>query len=694
MSRILVCCLMALCVAATGREVFAERRVLHPEMTHLRSGETREWNSFAAQAAGNALRIEFEASPNDTHVTLGLRRVDVKEGWQVQLNKKLLGTLFSDENDMDEVWELPPGTLLAGTNELVVEATGNKSDDVLIGSVWLDSRSRKEVSSEAALELQACDELGNPIPCRFTIVNQLGSLSAVDSHAHDSLAVRAGVVYSANGTASLGLAAGSYTIFCGRGFEYDLPHMQFNLREDERASHQFTLKRVVNTAGMVACDTHVHTFEVSRHGDASLMERMITLAAEGVELAVATDHNVFVDYRPFLMKAGLESYLTPVIGSEVTTRYGHFNVFPAIAEADVPDHQAATWDELFHSIYNTPNIRFAILNHPRDAHSNFTPFAPANMLTAVGKRIDGRRLQAGGIELINSAALQSDPMVVFHDWLTQVNRGLLLTAIGSSDSHEVSRKIVGQGRSYVMADDSLPGKIDVEEAVDSFIHGRVCVSLGLLTELTVNHRAHSGDLCEVDEEPLDVLVKVQGPEWVQADRIELYANGRLIRSLEIPQSQRGIAGLKALASWQLDKPKHDIQLVAVARGPGVRGLYWPIAKPYQPTSAEWNSYVFGSSGIVRIDADRDGRWSCCKDYAQRLVEGASGSLEKLSRSLGDYDAPTAAFAAELWTASGRQIRNADARRVLSQATESVQQGFADFERSERMSLQAAGQRAP
>jgi hypothetical protein len=669
-----------------------QQRMLYPHMAHLRSGEARQWTSYPEQAEGDSLTITFTASRNESERTLGLRRIDVKEDWRVVLNDELLGRLFSDENDMDEIFELPPGMLRDGDNQLVIQAgdgrggSAARSDDILIGTVWLDDRPRDEVFGEAVVRLTARDEQGGPIPCRFTILNDRGSLSAVGATSNDHLAVRSGVVYSSTGTATFGLAGGDYHIYCGRGFEYDLPNTRLRVARGDSKEIDFTLHRVVDTSGLVACDTHVHTLDVSRHGDATLAERMITLAGEGIELACATDHNIFVDYRPHLERMHVQQYLTPIIGSEVTTRYGHFNVFPADPTGPHPDNEAATWDDLFHDIHSVANIPFAILNHPRDVHAGFAPFAPRNMIAAVGRRIDDRRLQVRGVELINSAAMQSDPMVVFHDWLTQVNRGLPLTAVGSSDSHEVSRKIVGQGRSYVFVDDSDPSDIDIDAAVASFLEGRVLVSLGLLTDLTVNGTARSGDMVSTTAEQIQVTVDVHGPDWTTADRVELYANGRLLKSQELSREQGTAAGRKARMEWTVDTPSHDVHLVAVARGPGVRGLYWPVAKPYQPTSLDWQPYVWGSSGIVRMDVDGDGQWTCADQYAAAAVQAADGDFARLMQVLSVHDLPTCIHAADHWVQTGHSLDATDNQALLNAAPDHIRRGFLEYEASYRESI--------
>src|SRR5205823_953623 len=101
--------------------------------------------------------------------------------------------------------------------------------------------------------------------------------------------------------------------------------------------------KVVPTDGYVSSDTHVHTLTFSGHGDSTIAERMITLAGEGIELPIATDHNVQIDYQEWAVKLGVRKYFTPVVGNEVTTPVGHFNIFPVPAKGPLPDHKLKDW---------------------------------------------------------------------------------------------------------------------------------------------------------------------------------------------------------------------------------------------------------------------------------------------------------------------------------------------------------------
>ena len=119
-------------------------------------------------------------------------------------------------------------------------------------------------------------------------------------------------------------------------------------------------------------------------------------------------------------------------------------------------------------------------------------------------------------------------MNLYNDWFGMLNHGVHLTPVGSSDSHDVSRYIVGQGRTYIQAKDVDPGKIDVDEAISNFRDGKVMVSMGLLTKILVNDQYGPGDLVPFSNK-LTVAVEVYGPAWTTADRVSLFVNGKKIK---------------------------------------------------------------------------------------------------------------------------------------------------------------------
>src|SRR5690606_5380988 len=73
--------------------------------------------------------------------------------------------------------------------------------------------------------------------------------------------------------------------------------------------------------------------------------RVTAAAAEGVELAVSTDHDVSTLYEPVVRELGLEPFIKTAVGAEITTlEQGHFIGFPlAYDELIVPTPGAHAW---------------------------------------------------------------------------------------------------------------------------------------------------------------------------------------------------------------------------------------------------------------------------------------------------------------------------------------------------------------
>ncbi|MBK8506024.1 MAG: PHP domain-containing protein [Saprospiraceae bacterium] len=652
MIKIISVC-FGLSILAFSDVFVSSQLVLTEQLHHLRIGREREWTEFPEKQEATHLELKFEGRDNRSEQTIRLRQQDVKQAWRLELNDKELGQLAVDENDMVIYFGVPAGLLTDGENVLRIDQVQRSQmvpDDIRVGEIVLDQRPRSEVLAEATVQIDVVDEQSQqPLPARITIVNQDGALQSTNMLSNDHLAVRPGIVFTSTGKASFGLPAGTSTIFAGRGFEYSLAQVEISVNVGEKVVQKMRIRREVSTDGYVACDTHVHTRTHSGHGDATVDERMITLAAEGIELPVATDHNVHIDHNEFARKMKVRKYFTPVIGNEVTTGIGHFNAFPAGEGSMIPNYQLTDWGSILNSIYRTPNVKVTILNHARDLHAGTTPFGTRLHNAVVGENLEGWPITFNGFEVVNSSATQTDVLQLFQDWMGLLNRGYLITPVGSSDSHDVGRHFVGQGRTYIRCHDSDPGNIDVDMAVSNFLGGRVMVSYGLLAELTVAGKYKSGELAQTPDETIELSVRVLGPHWTNATKLNLYANGQLIieQDLLTDQVDTMQPGLKWSGKWRLPKPKHDVHLVAIALGLGIDGLYWKTAKPYQPASPEWKAQVVGCSGAIWLDVDGDGRRTSAHQYAIRAVDRSSGDLAALLEILADYDEAVAAQAAHL-----------------------------------------------
>ena len=658
-------------------------------MHHLRSGTQREWEEFAPDAEATELVVSFKAGANATEHTLRLRQHDVKQTWQVRLNGRKLGTLVADENEIVGYWAVPAGTLRDGDNELRVSceaAAGAASDDISIGEAELFARPRDALLREATVDMEVIDgESGAGTPCRVTIADERGALVSTGMSSHADAAVRPGVLYLRNGCTKIAVPAGRYVVYAGRGFEYSLASEKVQVRAGETAEVKLVIRRVVPTGGYVSCDTHVHTLTYSRHGDATLAERMLTIAGEGIELPAATEHNLHVDYTAAAESSALRKFFTPVVGNEVTTSaLGHFNVFPLITGGKLLDWRPRDWPALQRSIDELAPGAVVILNHGRDVHGGFRPLDPRRHISVSGEPLDGIYPPANAMEVINSGATRADPLELVRDWFGLLNRGRRIVPVGASDSHDVARYIVGQARTYVSySPDTDPAHIDVSRGTSALAAGRVGVSYGLLAQLTVNARFTPGDLATLppgSTNAIDVDLRVLGPEWTTATRVALYVNGVETHHADIapPPGSPSTNGVKWHGRFALPRPKHDVHLVAIATGPGVAGPWWPFAKPYQPTSPRFTPTALGLTAPVYVDADGNGRFDSAYDYAQRLVTESKGDVATLSTRFVEYDEAIAVQAASVLRARDAAQFESACRRLIEAGPAHVSRGVGAY----------------
>src|SRR5204863_4687225 len=189
-------------------------------------------------------------------------------------------------------------------------------------------------------------------------------------------------------------------------------------------------------------------------------------------------------------------------------------------------------------------------------------------------------------------------------------------------------------------------------------------------------------------ELIRVNVRVLGPSWTSADRVELYANGVKIRDQPIAAPVSPVE--KTRVTWIIPRPAHDAHLVAIASGPGVTGPYWPIPKPYQPSSRVWEPRLLGATNPIWVDGDGDGRFTAPRAYAREIVQRVGIDPRKLIGELARYDEAVAAQAASLWQAAGRDVRSAELQQALQGALQHVQRGFAAYQNTLSPASSAGG----
>lgn len=617
-------------------------RLLDPLTHHLGDNVVKNWPEASPEPAGFTLHIPFEAEGNSRPMLLGLTQRDVDNPWTLTLNGKSLGELKKGKERKEYYYPIPAGTLKTGQNRLTI--TSRSKDDITVGTPKLYDISLREWLDLQRVEVSVSDvSTGAPLPARITVTDNRGNKVEFYEAERPDTAVRTGVLYTLGTVQTLEIPPGEYQIAATHGTEWSLDRKTLKVGPGlPQQSVHLTLRQEFKTPGFVAADTHLHTVTFSGHGDASVEERMVTLAGEGVELAIATDHNHQTDYRPYQKQLELSDRFTSVTGNEVTTKNGHFNSFPLPPGKDIPPYEVEDWVKLVTGI-RAKGAQVVILNHPRWPDIARGPFGRFGLNRASGQRASGSAFTFNAMELINSGTLQPDPLYLCRDWFALLNHGEKITAVGSSDSHTVGN-IVGQGRTYVRSSSQQPGEIDIQEACDAFLRGDTTISLGIFADLKVNDRAVMGELLNISHSDIQLGLRVAASSWITPRRALVFLNGKEVASADVP-IQPGKTTDTTLR-FQLRKPDQDAWLVCVVLGDAVKDPAWATEEPY----------TFAATNPVYLDADGDGQYLSPVATADKLL--ATSTQDPLALALRQVEPIAIQMLGLLWERTPEESRSA------------------------------------
>jgi len=617
---------------------------------HLGDDATPEWPEAPEQPdAATELVLPFQAAADPQERTLELQARHVDNTWQVSLNGVSLGALARGAERHLQRLPIPGGTLRDGSNELRI-AIDRVGDDITVGPLRLLDRGYREIHRVVPLEVLVRDAAtGEGMPARLTVLDAEGGYASLYYPGLHATPVRDGFTYTSNdGTATLELSAGEYTVYASRGTEWSVASNVIVLPPDGATRAALDLRHEVDTPGYASMDTHLHTLTHSGHGDASVEERVLSVAGEGIDVAIATDHNHNTDYRPQQRSLGLEGRFLAVTGNEVSTPIGHFNAFPLSPDDAIPMHDSRDWMALSRDMRDK-GAQVVILNHPRWPDVDRGPFGVSGLDPATGIFADGLVLPVDAIEVFNSTVVEHHWRVVLEDWFGLLNHGVLVRGVGSSDSHTVIDP-PGQGRTYVRTPAERPGPEHVDALCRSLRFGDATISKGLYLEVTIGDQP-PGSLVAAPDRNLDVMVRVACASWASAETVEVWVNGTLAARIDDLPTTVGEPTDLALPISINPLPLDDCWVVVVAEGP----------KPDAPWRYTLQDGLAAVSNPIFIDRDLDGRWASPFLTAEHLLEEYVGDPDGLQQALQSADAAVRAQVEVLLRTNTPRIPEEDGR---------------------------------
>lgn len=399
---------------------------------------------------------------------------------------------------------------------------------------------------------------------------------------------------TANGVVDATARPGRYTLVVSRGPEYSVSRTPLELSAGGLTETHVRLTREFTTDGWVAADLHLHAAP-STDSDLSLPDRVTSCAAEGLDVAAATDHNFVTDYQPAIAASQLEQWLVGISGMELTTfEAGHFNGYPLRVDPGSTRGGELSWTrqtpaQMFaqlRALGETPGDAIVQINHPRQAVLGYfaqyfvdaetaAPYTPTGVMGVFAPYgdefkaenfsydFDAIELMTGKREQDVHTFVAPDPLPpgpfpdpqpvagqvvraadgraqfpgVVETWFALLDRGHAATGVGTSDSHGIIAEEPGYARTYIHvgAGHDGPGGFRSSDVVTAIRKHRAITTTGPMLEMFVGD-AMIGDTVTTGPRAT-VRVAVRAPSWAPANRLVLYANSEKIAERVIPAAQ-------------------------------------------------------------------------------------------------------------------------------------------------------------
>lgn len=467
------------------------------------------------------------------------------------------------------------------------------------------------VGRPARAEVGCVDAVGAPTPCKLTF-ERTDAAPAPDFGPPYVAGPARNQAASAGDRVDVKLAPGPYRITASRGPEYALASSEVTFAPGQRVDIRLSPRRVVDTRGYLGCDFHQHTM-LGTDSPVSTRDRVIANAAEGVEVAVASEHNLVADFEPIVRDLHLTAELVSISGDELTSDasvhpWGHANAWPLPFDAGkvrggAPAVRDRLASDLFDELRRTVPSPFVLqINHPRSGRSGYFDLTEFDPISGVGSRA-GYDGAFDALEVWNGRNVEERARVLL-DFFGLLRAGRPVTPTADTDTHGIVGQEAGYPRTYVRVTDDAhldawDGDRTAELVTGVKVLRDVVLTNGPMLRVTANGAPIGG---VARGRAVKVEVHVETAPWVIVDEV------RVVRAVASPEERdRRTVDLKPLPSGALGadltftlSATRDDAFVVIARG--VRSMSPVVPGPGAEETSPW-----AMTGAFWIDADGDGR---------------------------------------------------------------------------------------
>jgi len=382
---------------------------------------------------------------------------------------------------------------------------------------------------------------------------------------------------------------GTYELVVSRGPEYELTSTMVTLESGGLVEKQLQLTRSFDTPGWVSGDFHIHA-QGSTDSGLPVEERVRSCAAEGLEVAVATDHNYVTDYAPVIASSGLDPWLLGIPGMELTTfETGHFIGFPLKVDPGSTRGGEFLWanqppQALFDQLRDlaVPGEDSVVqVAHPRQqvlgyfsqffldvaTGETYTPSGIMGVFAPYGLKDVEFSYDFDSLELLTARKLEDvhtyrapNPLppgpfpnpqpvpgeiVVGNDgrptfpgtvetWFTLLDRGHKATGIGASDTHHLLGDEPGDARTLLFVGDGKDtvGGYSRQDIVRATREHRAITTNAPFVDIQVNGQGIGSTVTASGQVPVEITVRA--PSWAKPNTLVVYMNSAIVQTIAIP----------------------------------------------------------------------------------------------------------------------------------------------------------------
>jgi hypothetical protein len=522
--------------------------------------------------------------------------------------------------------EVPPGSYLLS----YASGGGRKSAGAKVPvEIAADKVSKAAVPVTAGGAVKAiCSELKigadgrqNRVrgPCKATFEGLDGTPAPDFGSAHVAGPAR-NQITSHTGEIEVPVSPGKYELTLSRGPEFSIAQIEVTVGEgatvDACSGDRCVIQRVVDTAGYLATDFHQHSM-LGADAPVSIRDRVISNVAEGVEIAVASEHNYVADFSPVVRELKLEASLVTIPGNEITTDalkkpWGHVNVFPIAPDPTRPrggavDLGERTAAEVLAEMRALPGNPLIQVNHPR-APGVIGYFTQLKFDPKIGVGTEpGYDAKFDALEVWNGRNVHERDRVV-EEMMAMIETKHPVTATADTDTHGIVGQEAGYPRTYVrVGSDRDLDRWDGARTTDLLngVRGArdVVLTNGPFLRVTANG-AGIGGVARAKNGVVEVKIHVECAPWMSVERLRFKARGMLkdpsAATADLPVT------LKPLPSGAMGA---DVTRTMAVRGDAVFLVSAEGSKPLTPVLGGDPSEIlpFAMTGAIWIDGDGDGK---------------------------------------------------------------------------------------